>query len=130
MRGPVLMELRTRLELQAERELNVALASRLRGGDLPEVGVLLVGVRSEELRSIRDVCPFRAELQGDALGKGEVLEHGEIQRTGRWTDVALQSHIALGQPLLRSQVSERDEVRDVEILVRLRSPQGTHSIVR
>lgn len=73
---------RTGLELQAERELNVALGAALSAGDSSEVGVLLISIRSVELGGVGDVRAFGAELEGDAFGKRKVLKDREVQSPG------------------------------------------------
>jgi len=58
-------------------------------GDLTEIAACLAIARSAELRRIGYVCSLSTKLQLEALGKGEVLEDGEIKGPRGWTDVAL-----------------------------------------
>ena len=83
------------LELQAERELNVALATGLSAGHLAELGVANVVVGCAELRGIRKIEALGSELESPAFGEREVLEEREVEIASRRRVIGLQTEVAL-----------------------------------
>src|SRR6185437_12896537 len=79
------------LKEQTKRELDVPLGTSVRAGDLAELWVAQRGIRTAPLRRIRNVVGLSAELELDALGDRERLEHREIDLPLSGKIVALQA---------------------------------------
>src|SRR6266699_1073801 len=62
------------LELQPQRELNVALAAGRRAGNLAENLVLPITVGHIELRCVGDVEALGPELESESLSDADILE--------------------------------------------------------
>ncbi len=83
------------LELQAERELNVALATGLSAGHLAELGVANVVVRCAELRRIRKIEALGSELDLQRSVNGKSLKSDKSRLRVGGAVIGLQTKVAL-----------------------------------